>query len=140
MSRELPAAAIEFLRGPQHAVIGWVGKDGRPFTVATWYDWDEGEILVNMDAARRRLAWLEVGAPVSLTVLDADNWYRHLSLYGVIARVAADLGLADIDRLARRYTGQPFGNRSRPRVGARISIDSWHGWDDAGPWMFEPTP
>ncbi len=140
MSRALPTAAIEFLRRPQHAVIGWVGKDGRPFTVATWYDWDDGEILVNMDAGRRRLQWLEVGAPVSLTVLDADNWYRHLSLYGEVARIAEDLGLADIDRLALRYTGQPFRNRSKPRVSGSMSIHHWHGWDDAGPWKLESTP
>ena len=140
MSRALPTAAIEFLRQPQHAVIGWVGKDGRPFTVATWYDWDDGEILVNMDAGRRRLAWLKVGAPVCLTVLDAGNWYRHLSLYGEIARITEDLGLADIDRLALRYTGQPFSNRAKPRVSGSMSIRSWHGWDDAGPWQLGSTP
>ena len=140
MSSALPAEAIEFLRRPQHAVIGWTGKDGRPFTVATWYDWDDGAILVNMDARRRRLAWLEVGVPVSLTVLDADNWYRQLSLYGRIAHVADDLELAEIDRLARRYSGQPFRNRSSARVSAWMAIDSWHGWADTGPWNLEPTP
>ncbi len=140
MSRTLPSEAIEFLRRPQHAVIGWTGKDGRAFTVATWYDWDDGAILVNMDAHRRRLAWLAIGAPVSLTALDADNWYRHLSLYGRIARVADDRDLADIDRLARRYTGQPFRHRASPRVSAWMAIDSWHGWDDAGPWHFESMP
>lgn len=140
MSRALPAEAIEFLQRPQHAVIGWTGEDGRPFTVATWYDWDDGVILINMDARRRRLAWLEIGAPISLTALDADNWYRHLSLYGQIAHVAEDRDLADIDRLAHRYTGRPFRNRANPRVSAWMAIDSWHGWDDAGPWQFEPTP
>lgn len=140
MSRTLPAEAIAFLGRPQHAVIGWIGTDGHPFTVATWYDWDDGAILVNMDAQRRRLAWLEIGAPVSLTVLDADNWYRHLSLYGQIARVAEDRDLADIDRLARRYTGHPFRNRANARVSAWMAIDSWHGWSDAGPWHLESMP
>ncbi len=134
VSDNLPVDVIEFLRGPHHAVIGWVGVGGRPFTVATWYDWDDGEILVNMDATRRRLAWLEVGAPVSLTVLDAENWYRHVSLYGEIAHLADDAGLASIDRLAQRYTGSPFSNRTKARVSAWMRITSWHGWSDAGPW------
>ena len=134
MSRALPADVIDFLRVPQHAVIGWVGADVRPFSVATWYDWDDGEILVNMDATRRRLAWLNPGAPVSLTVLEAENWYRHVSIYGVIARLADDVGLEGIDRLAQRYTGGPFRNRTSHRVSAWITIDSWHGWSDAGPW------
>ena len=134
MSAALPADVIDFLREPQHAVIGWVGADGHPFSVATWYDWDDGEILVNMDATRRRLAWLEAGAAVALTVLEAENWYRHVSLYGEIARLAEDVGLEGIDRLAQRYTGGPFRNRTSARVSAWITIDSWHGWNDAGPW------
>ena len=72
---------------------------------------------------------------MSLTVLDAENWYRHLSLYGEIARVAPDLDLSDIDRLALRYTGQPFRNRTNRRVSAWMTIGSWHGWNDAGPWL-----
>ena len=138
VSRTLPGDVIDFLRGPQHAVIGWVGAGGRPFTVATWYDWDDGEILVNMDATRRRLAWLEIGASVSLTVLDAENWYRHVSLYGEITRLTEDVGLVGIDRLAHRYTGGPFRNRASARVSAWISVDSWHGWSDAGPWADRP--
>ena len=131
----LPADVVEFLQRPQHAVIGWVGKDGRPFSVATWYDWDAGEILVNMDAGRRRLAWLNAGASVALTVLEAENWYRHVSLYGGISRVAEDVGLVGIDRLALRYTGGQFRNRTSTRVSAWITVDAWHGWSDAGPWL-----
>jgi hypothetical protein len=76
LNHQLPADVVAFLTGPQHAVIGWLGESGQPLTVATWYDWDDGEILLNMDATRRRLAALGVGARVSLTVLGADNWYR----------------------------------------------------------------
>jgi nitroimidazol reductase NimA-like FMN-containing flavoprotein (pyridoxamine 5'-phosphate oxidase superfamily) len=135
----LPADAIEFLRRPQHAVIGWSGRNGRPYTVATWYDWDDGQILINMDAGRKRRAWLQVGAPVSLTVLEAENWYRHLSLYGEIARTCDDAELADIDRLAQRYTSGAYRNRAAPRVSAWIEIDSWHGWIDGKPWPSDIT-
>jgi PPOX class probable F420-dependent enzyme len=134
VSRVLPADTVEFLRRPNQAVIGWSGRNGRPFTVATWYDWDDGEILVNMDAGRQRLRWVQVGAPVSLTVLDAENWYRHLSLYGEITRLAEDPQFTHIDRLARRYTGRPYRNRTDARVSAWMRIDSWHGWVNGRPW------
>ena len=134
MDLPLPPDVVEFLRRPQHAVIGWSGQGGRPHTVATWYDWDGGEILVNMDATRKRLAWLQAGAPVSLTVLDADDWYRHVSLYGEIVRTADDADLSDIDRLAHRYAGRPHSNRTGARVSAWMKITSWHGWADTGPW------
>jgi hypothetical protein len=135
VNRELPSDAVEFLRAPNHAVIGWSSRKARPFTVATWYDWDDGEILVNMDAGRRRLKSLNVGAPVSLTVLDVGNWYRHLSLYGEIARLAEDTDLTQIDRLAKRYTGQPYSNRTAHRVSAWMRINSWHGWINGKPWL-----
>jgi hypothetical protein len=35
----------------------------------------------------------------------------------------------DIDRLARRYTGNPFRRRDAQRVSAWIEVDRWHGWD-----------
>jgi len=134
MSLPLPEDVIGFLRRPQPAVIGWSGQGGRPYTVATWYDWDDGEILINMDATRKRRAWLDVGAPVTLTVLDAQDWYRHVSLYGEVARTRDDVALADIDRLAHRYTGRPHRNRTAARISAWMKITSWHGWVDAGPW------
>ena len=134
MASTPPVDVVEFLRRPQHAVVGWSGPGGRPRTVATWYDWDDGEILISMDAMRKRLVWFRVGAPVSLTVLDAENWYRHVSLYGEISRRADDAGLADIDRLAERYTGGPYRNRTAPRVSAWVRIDSWHGWVNGAPW------
>ena len=45
-----------------------------------------------------------------------------------------DLELRDIDRLALRYTGQPFRTRDRRRFSAWLRVDAWHGWDGPGPW------
>jgi hypothetical protein len=36
--------------------------------------------------------------------------------------------LADIDRLARQYTGRPYPQRDRRRISAWIAVDGWHGW------------
>lgn len=133
MPSSLPNEVIDFLRRPQHAVIAWTGGDGRPQSAATWYDWDDGEILINMDATRKRVASRRVGSSVSLTVLDADNWYRHVTLTGPISRVEPDDELHDIDRLSVRYSGSPYQQRS-PRVSAAVSIESWHGWIEGSPW------
>jgi len=45
-----------------------------------------------------------------------------------------DVGLRDIDRLAVRYTGEPFRTRDRRRVSAWIEVDAWHGWVGAQAW------
>jgi PPOX class probable F420-dependent enzyme len=128
---ELPPRVIEFLNKPNPAVIASIRPDGFPMTVATWYDWQDGLILVNMRDSRSRLRWMRLNPKVSLTVLD-ENWYRHVSLYGNVVKIADDVDLRDIDRLSRRYGGAPFANRAAKRVSAWIEPVGWHGWDDSG--------
>jgi PPOX class probable F420-dependent enzyme len=122
----LPQHLVEMLDRPNPAVMGTVSSAGAPMTVATWYRWIDGRVLLNLDAGRKRLAHLRTDPRVSLTVLDSD-WYRHISLHGSVTLVD-DPELADIDQLARHYTGDRYANRDRPRVSAWLTIDSYHAW------------
>ena len=128
----LPEKALDLLREPNPAVIAVRRPDGHPMSVATWYlVEDDGTILVNMDARRARLRWIEEHPFVSLTVLKEGEWYTHVSIRGEVACWEHDRtkALADIDRLARHYGGDGFGSRDARRVSAWIRIDHWHGWD-----------
>jgi len=122
----------EFLRRPQPAVIASVRPDGSPHTVATWYAWEESRALLSMEENRLRLRFMRRDPRVALTVLDHDDWGRHVSLLGRVVAIDEDVGLRDIDRLAVRYTGEPFRTRDRRRVSAWIEPRGWHGWDDEG--------
>ncbi len=127
MALTVPTRVDEFLGRPNPSVMGCVRPDGFPMTVVTWYDWEDGRILVNMDA----LAWIRGNPRVSLTVFD-DDWYRHVSLYGLVVSLRNDTDLQDIDRLAIRYSGNPFRSRTAARVSAWIEPHGWHGWDPSG--------
>ena len=127
MSVEVPAPLVEVLRKPNPAVMATVRPDGTPVTVATWYLWEDGRVLLNLDAGRARLRHLRADPRVSLTVLDGDSWYRHVSLRGSVS-IEDDPGLAGIDRLAVHYTGQPYANRDRPRVNAWLTVEELHAW------------
>jgi PPOX class probable F420-dependent enzyme len=125
----VPPEVDAFLRKPNPSVIGTLRPDGSPHTVATWYDWEDGRVLVNMEVTRLRLQHMRRDPRVSLTVLNRDDWYTHVSLLGRVVSLEDDPDLADIDRLARRYTGKPFRRRDAKRVSAWIEIDRWHSWD-----------
>jgi PPOX class probable F420-dependent enzyme len=125
----VPPHVDEFLRRPNPAVIATLRPDGSPHTVATWYDWEDGRVLVNMEATRLRLRHMRRDPRVSLTALDKDDWYTHVSLLGRVVSLEDDPELTDIDRLAMRYTGKPFRRRDAKRVSAWIEIDRWHSWD-----------
>jgi PPOX class probable F420-dependent enzyme len=130
----LPLEVVELIRRPNPAVIATLRSDGSPRTVATWYDWEDEHVLLNMDASRLRLRFMRDDARVALTVLDAESWYRHVSLYGVVVRIESDTELEDIDRLAVRYTGAPFSRRDAQRYSAWMQVETWHGWEGGQAW------
>jgi PPOX class probable F420-dependent enzyme len=127
-SPPLPPEVDEFLRRPNPAVVASLRPDGSPHTVATWYLWDGERVLLNMDASRLRLRFMRRDPRVALTVLGEDSWYRHVSLLGEVAELVEDVGLADIDRLARHYSGEPFRDRESRRVSAWVDVLAWHAW------------
>jgi PPOX class probable F420-dependent enzyme len=124
----IPAEVDELLRRPNPAVVATVRPDGSPHSVATWYLWDGERVLLNMDESRARLGFMRGEPRLSLTVLDAESWYRQVNLDGRVGELVADADLADIDRLARHYTGEPFRDRVSRRVSARVEIERWHAW------------
>jgi PPOX class probable F420-dependent enzyme len=129
----LPDELQRVLANPNPSIIGSVTPDGAPNTVATWYLWEDGHVLVNMDEGRKRLEYLRRNPRVSLTVLDGDSWYRHITLHGTIS-LEQDEGLKDIDRICTHYMGGPYSQRDRGRVTGRIEVDSWHAWNGGRAW------
>ncbi len=130
----VPPEVDEFLAQPHAAVIATLRPDGSPHTAATWYDWEDGRVLLNMDESRVRLGYMRRDPRVSLTVIDIQQWYRQLTLMGRAVTIEEDPDLADIDRLARRYTGKPYRDRNRDSVTAWLEPERWYGWDGGHPW------
>ena len=127
----LPPEIDKLLRRPNPAVVATLRPDGSPHTVATWYLWDGERVLLNMDESRARLGFIQRDPRVSLTVLDAESWYRQVTLLGRVAELVDDDELTDIDRLSRHYGGEPFRDRESRRVSAWVEVESWHLWPPA---------
>ena len=86
----LPAELVEFLKQPHAAVVATVRSDGAPYSAATWYEWDDGRILVNMDFERLRLKHLQRDPRVAITVLDLGDWYRAVTVLGRVVELRLD--------------------------------------------------
>jgi PPOX class probable F420-dependent enzyme len=131
----LPQELDEFLGAPNPSVIGTLDADGAPHTTATWYLWEDGRALVNMDATRKRLEHVRRDPRVSLTVVGrGDGWYRHVTLRGRVVTLEDDTDLSGIDRLCMHYMGGPYSARDQQRVNAWIEVESWHSWSGGEPW------
>jgi PPOX class probable F420-dependent enzyme len=131
----LPSDLTEFLSRPNPAVIGSVRPDGSPHTAATWYLWENGRVLVNMDATRKRLEYMRRDPRVSITVMgQGDDWYHQVTLRGRVATFEEDSEFDGVDGLSRHYTGEPYARRDQNRVNAWIEVESWYGWATGRPW------
>jgi PPOX class probable F420-dependent enzyme len=125
----LPPEAVDLLRRPNPCVMATLRADGGPVSTPTWYVWeDDGRVLISLDVGRVRLKHLRRDPRVTLTVLDGDDWYTHVTLIGRVTGMRDDEGLADIDRISTHYTGNPYPERARARVSAWIEVERWHGW------------
>ena len=130
----LPADIDEFLAHPNPSVIAAIRPDGSPHTAATWYLWESGRVLVNMDEGRRRLGYIRNNPQVSITVMGENSWYRQVTLLGV-ASLDPDPQYQDIDRISRHYTGNPYPDHEHGRVSAWIEVEAWYGWAGSGFWV-----
>lgn len=126
--RPMPDAVAEFLAEPNYATIASLKADGQPVSVPTWYMFENGRILVNMDESRKRLGYLRNDPRVSLSAMDPDDWVTHVSIQGRVVEFVDDPSHTDIDRIARHYTGKPYYDREGKRISAWIEIDRWHAW------------
>ncbi|MGW2047172.1 PPOX class F420-dependent oxidoreductase [Streptomyces sp. NPDC001858] len=124
----LPPEAVELLSRPNPCVMATLRSDGTPVSAPTWYVWEDGRVLISLDEGRVRLKHLRRDPRVTLTVLDGDDWYTHVTLIGRVVELHEDEGLADIDRVSAHYIGKPYPDRVRSRFSAWIEIDRWHGW------------
>ena len=88
----VPVDVDEFLSRANPAVIATLRPDGSPHTVPTWYDWEDGRVLLNMDESRLRLGFLRRDPRAALTVLDEHSWYSHISLIGRVVSIEDDPG------------------------------------------------
>jgi PPOX class probable F420-dependent enzyme len=124
----VPPEVDAFLAQPNPAVVATVSPQGAPHTAATWYDWEGGRVLLNMDESRLRLRYLRENPAVALTVLGVRDWYHHVSLLGRVVSIEEDPELRDIDRLSVRYTRKPYADRNARRVSAWMEPERWHAW------------
>jgi len=70
----VPPDVDAFLTRPNPAVVATVSPSGAPHTAATWYDWEDGRVFLNMDESRLRLRYMRENPAVALTVLGEDSW------------------------------------------------------------------
>jgi PPOX class probable F420-dependent enzyme len=122
-----------FLRRPNVAVVATVGPDSQPHAVPTWYEYDDGQIVLHMDPHSRKYRNLRHNDRVSICVDTKSVPYQAVIVYG---QASLEVGTDDerSRRMAVAYLGELLGNRyadafAGERVIARIRPERIVSWD-----------
>lgn len=122
---KLAEEAKALVRRPIHAWATTVRPDGSLHGTVVWADIDGEEVIFNTAVGRTKERNLRADPRVQLSVLDPDEPYHYLSVYGT-ARLETEGADDVIDRLAYKYLGAetyPFRRPGEQRVTVRITPD-----------------
>ncbi|HEY3867246.1 MAG TPA: TIGR03618 family F420-dependent PPOX class oxidoreductase [Actinocrinis sp.] len=108
------------LDGTSLAHLATVLPDGSPHTVPLWIGTHEDRIVFLTGPHSRKYRNLHRDPRLALSLTPADNPYEPVIVRGrVVEWLEGDAAWAIIDRLAVKYTGQPY-TRSQERVVALV--------------------
>ena len=87
--------------------------DGSPHSVPVWIGVEGDHVVFFTQPASRKARNLECEPRVAISLVDLENPYLSAQLRGrVVGTVEGEEALEIIDRLAVKYTGEPFPMRS----------------------------
>ncbi len=114
--------------GKNFAALTTLLPGGQPQTQLMWVHADDDHLLINTETGRQKFRNVERDPRVTVTVFDAENPYRYAEARGrVVSTQAGDEARANIDELAQKYMGAPYGNPiGTERVILRIAVDRVH--------------
>lgn len=107
---ELPQGARDLLDGPNFAHLATLMSDGSPHVIAIWAGRDGDRVMVYTgDEKSLKARNMRRDPRVAISMVGQDNPYKKLHLRGrVVEFRTGPEARAVMDRLANKYTGDPF--------------------------------
>jgi len=122
----IPEPYHDLFEKPTFAHVATLLPNGTPHVTPVWvdYDADDDRLLVNTERDRRKERNVRADPSIAVSMLDPDDPYRYVSLWGEVAEITTDGAREHIDELSRRYFGHDYDNEIRTeRVLLRIRAD-----------------
>ena len=118
----LPDDLLDLLTTNRIGHVAAVREDGSIAMYLMWIDWDGEHVLTSSPVGSRKGGHWRRHPHATLSVVDATDPWRSLVIRGRVTDIRPDEDLAFIDRMSRRYTGQPYFRRA-PREIFEITPD-----------------
>jgi PPOX class probable F420-dependent enzyme len=115
MPEPIPSDLADLLTTDRLAHVSASRRDGSIAQYLMWVDFDGEHVLTSSPVGSRKGAHWRRDPRVTLSVVDRSDDWRYLIIRGRVVDIRPDDGLAFIDRMSQRYTGQPYRMRDRER-------------------------
>jgi PPOX class probable F420-dependent enzyme len=111
---EMITEVRRLLERPNYAHLATLLPDGAPHSVPVWIDVQDGDKVVILTGPGSRKARNVKRDPrVAISVIDVDQPNASVLIRGqVVELIDGDRGWEIIDRMSRKYIGQPYPLRS----------------------------
>lgn len=120
---EIPALVADLLGERNFAHLATIEPDGGPSSRPIWVDVEEDRVIFVTQLGSRKSRDVERDPRVALSVAHREDPYREADLRGqVVERFDGDAALVLADRIARKYTGEPFPLRGDETVIYAIEV------------------
>ena len=110
---DLNADVKRLLDRPNYAHVATLLPDGAPHTVPVWIAREGEDVVILTGPGSRKARNTELDPRVAISLIDVDQPYASVLIRGrVVERIDGDRGWEIIDRISRKYTGQPYPLRT----------------------------
>ena len=110
---ELADEVRALFEAPNVAHVATILPDGGPHSVCVWVNLEGDHLVFFTQPGSRKARNLERDPRVAMSISDRNNPYAMAQVRGrVTETLDGEAALQVIDRLALKYTGQPFPMRS----------------------------
>src|SRR5687767_72709 len=108
----LPDDVRELFEGPNYAHLATVLPNGAPHSVPVWTNVEGDHLVFFTQPESRKARNVERDPRVAFSITDHAQPYRMAQVRGrVVETLHGDAALELMDRMAIKYTGQPFPMR-----------------------------
>jgi len=111
----VPAEMVDLLTGSTLGHVTVVTPRGALASHVMWIDYEDGRVLTSSRVGSAKGRALRADPRISVSVVDAANPWRWITVSGRVVEIRPDTDLVFIDKMSRRYTGRDYMVRDMER-------------------------
>ena len=102
----------QLLDEPVTATIAVIGDAGRANLTPVWFDYEGGQVLLNLATHRKKVDWLRKNPQATFLLMNPQNAYHWVSIKTTVSREIAEDDPAEgprvteqLNRIFKKYVG-----------------------------------